>query len=160
MRTYLSAVRHLHISHGLNPLDGSLQLSLLMKGARRTKLVQTDQCLPITPLILERLYAVLNLNPDEYANELLWAACCIGFLAFLWSGEFTVKQGEDYDPTWHLSVNDIAVDNLSNPTKLKIHIKASKTDQWRKGIHLFVGVTGSNIYPVKAILSYMAVRGL
>ena len=38
MRTYLAAVRHLHISKGYaDPLCGSMQLELLMKGACRTK---------------------------------------------------------------------------------------------------------------------------
>ena len=160
MRTYLSAVRHLHISHGFkDPLDGALQLTLLMKGARRTKPLQRDQRLPITPLILEKIYAVLNQEPDNYGHKLLWAACCLGFFAFLRSGEFTIKHGETYDHTWHLSIKDIAVDSLSNPSRLQIHIKASKTDQWRKGIHLFVGATKSRICPVKAVLSYIAARG-
>ena len=133
MRTYLSAIRHLHISYGYkDPLDGALQLSLVMKGAHREKPVQQDQRLPITPLILERIYAVLNHEPDEYGHKLLWAACCLGFFAFLRSGEFMIKPGECYDPTWHLSVNDIVVDDHSNPSKLQIHIKASKMDQWRK----------------------------
>ena len=106
MQTYLSAIRHLHISYGFkDPLDGILQLSLLVKGARREKPVQRDHQLPITPLILERIYAVLNHEPDEYGHKLLiWAACCLGcFLPFF----AQVKPGERYDPSWHLSINDI-----------------------------------------------------
>ena len=160
MRTYLSAVRHLHISEGYeDPLRGSMQLELLMRGARRTKPSRKDCRLPITPLILSRIYEVLNQNPDSYENKLIWAACCLGFFAFLRSGEFTLKQGERFDPKWHLSVNDVATDNLSKPTVLQIHIKGSKTDQWRQGAFLVVGHTNSHICPVKAVLAYMAVRG-
>ena len=160
MRTYLSAVRHLHISEGhRDPLEGSLQLSLLMKGARRTKPSKGDQRLPITPLILNKMYEILNREPQKYENKLLWAACCLGLFAFLSSGEFTIKPGEDFDPTWHLTINDISVDSLTDPSKIQIHIKGSKTDQWRKGIHLLVGRTDSHLCAVKAILTYIAARG-
>ena len=99
-----------------------MQLELLMRGARRTKSIRKDCRLPITPLILSRIYEVLNQHPDSYENKLLWAACCLGFFAFLRSSEFTLKQGECYDPTWHLSIKDVATDNLLKPTRLQIHI--------------------------------------
>ena len=125
MRTYLSAVRHLHIYEGYeDPLHGSMQLDLLMRGARRTKPTRKDYRLLITPLILSRIYEVLNQHPDNYENnKLFWAACCLGFFAFLRSSKFTLKQGERFDPSWHLSVKDVATDNLSTPTRLQIHIK-------------------------------------
>ena len=53
----------------------------------------------------------------------------------------------------------MATDNLSKPTRLQIHIKGSKTDQWRQGAYLVVGHTNSHICPVKAVLAYIAVRG-
>ena len=92
-------------------------------------------------------------------NKLLWAACCLGFFAFLRSGEFTLKKGEQSDPTWHLSINNVAIDSLSHPTKLQIYIKASKTDQWRQGVYLIVGSTTSHVCPVKSLLTYIAIRG-
>ena len=47
--------------------------------------------------------------------------------------EFTVPSQGSYDPATHLSLNDIAVDDLSNPTVVVISIKQSKTDPLRKG---------------------------
>jgi hypothetical protein len=50
MRKYLAALRHPHIASGYtNPLCSSLQLDLLMRGARRVKPAQKDQRLPLTP---------------------------------------------------------------------------------------------------------------
>ena len=95
-----------------------MQLELLMRDACRTKSIHKDCRLPITPLILSRIYEVLNQHPDSYENKLLWVARCLGFFAFLRSGEFTLKQGECYDPTWHLSVKDVATDNLLKSTRL------------------------------------------
>ena len=42
---------------------------------------------------------------------------------------------------------------------MRITIEASKTDPFRKGIHIFFGVTGNTLCPVTALLSYMASRG-
>ena len=81
------------------------------------------------------------------------------FFAFLCSGEFTLKQGEHYDPNWHLSITDVAVDSVGYPTMLQIYIKGSETDQWQQGTHLIVGHTNSHICPVKSLLAYIAVRG-
>ena len=61
MRTYLAAVRHLHISEGFpDPLSNSLQLDLLMRGAHRAKPASKDQRLPITPLILNTRFSIKN----------------------------------------------------------------------------------------------------
>ena len=159
IRSYLSAVRFLHVSNGhRDPLAGTLQLDLMLRGVRRSKPGKKDNRLPITPFILEKVYEVLNRNPGDYENNLLWAACCLGFFGFLRSGEFTTPS-RDYDPSWHLSVRDITVDSTSNPTWLQVTIKGSKTDQLRQGANIVVGRTGSHICLVKAVLAYMARRG-
>ena len=152
-------MRHLHISKGHgDPLNGKLRLELLLRGTRRNKPGGNDQRLPITPLILDKIFQILNRNPGKYENKLMWAACCLGFFAFFRSGEFTVQSNEPYNPSWHLSVQDVAVDSVDNPSVLQVGIKGSKTDQWRRGIFLMVGRT-EKICPVKAMLVFLAVRG-
>jgi len=51
------------------------------------------------------------------------------------------------------------VDSISNPTLLKVRIKASKTDPFRQGVELFIGKTGNRLCPVAALLAYLAKRG-
>ena len=75
--------------------------------------------------------------------------------AFLQSGELAVPEGSHFDPTIHLTPRDITVDNLQNPTMLKIRLKVSKTDQTRQGINLFVGRTWNSLFPVLALLRYL-----
>ena len=86
----------------------------------------------------------------------MWAACCLGYFAFLRGGEFTVNG--PFDPQMHLEVGDVAVDDYQAPTMLSIFLKQSKTDQEKAGVRLFVGRTHQVICPVTAVLSYMAVR--
>ena len=72
----------------------------------------------------------------------------------------TVPSDEEYDPSVHLSVQDISVDDAKHPSVLCIRIKQSKTDPFRKGVNLFVGKTGSSLCPVSAMLSYLCARGM
>lgn len=157
IRAYLSAVRHLHLSHGLkDPLDRTLQLQLVLRGIKRKKPSLADARLPITPLILQAILDMVNRDPHSYTNIMMWAACCLGYFAFLRSGELTVNTVFDKDR--HLAVDDIAVDSYHNPTMLGIRLKYSKTDQGRSGVTLFVGRTYMPICPVSALLAYLVLR--
>ena len=73
------------------------------------------------------------------------------------AGEMTVLSETGYDSETHLGFNDIATDDPSNPSLMKVQLKASKTDPCRKGINIYVGSTGNNLCPIAAILAYLAV---
>ena len=90
---------------------------------------------------------------------MIWAACCLAFFGFLRVSEFTIPANDQYDESCHLSFNSISVDNRSNPQQLRISIKQSKTDPFRKGVDIFLGTTGDTVCPVKGILPYLAIRG-
>ena len=157
IKVYLSAVRHLHISKGLgDPLSDTLQLNLVLKGIRRKKPRAGDARLPITPLILKAILGVVKEDPHSFINMTMWAACCLGYFAWLRSGEFTCDH--NFDPNQHLTDQDIAVDDYSNPTLISVHLKKSKTDQEGVGVTLFMGRTGMEVCPVTAILPYLVVR--
>ena len=140
------------------PTERYSTVRLVLKGVKRWRPRSERHRLPITPYILNTMLTVLLQNPQEYNNIMLWAACCLGFFAFLRSGEFTAPAST-FDPTWHLSPQDILVDSHATPSMLEIKIKGSKTDQTRRGVSLFVGRTHNCLCPVTAILAYLAVRG-
>ena len=54
---------------------------------------------------------------------MIWAACCLGFFALLGSGELTTADNTGFDPTLHLTLMDIVVDNTSNTSMLKSQVK-------------------------------------
>ncbi len=71
----------------------------------------------------------------------------------------TVPNDGAFDPSCHLSFQDLAVDHPAEPSTIKVHIKASKTDPFRKGVDIFLGRTGSDLCPVTAMLDYLCARG-
>ena len=85
--------------------------------------------------------------------------CCLCFFGFLRAGEMTVPGDSEYDPQAHLSLGDIALDDNRRPSLVRVTIKQSKTDPFRKGIDIFVGRTGTDLCPVAALLGYLETRG-
>ena len=66
---------------------------------------------------------------------------------------------KDYDPEYQLSEGDVALDNLLSPTVVRLQIKGSKTDPFKKGVSIHVGKTESSLYPVVALTAYLITRG-
>ena len=66
------------------------------------------------------------------------------------------------DPSVHLSLADVSVDSVdsqTNPQTVILRIKASKTDQHRVGVNIFLGRTNNDLCPVATVLSYISRRG-
>ena len=164
VKSYLSAVRHLHIEEGEeDPFQAPLnRLHYVLRGVKKTESERgggSRERLPITPHVLRQIKAVWSAKATDPDIVMLWAAACTGFFGFLRAGEMTVPSDTGYDPTVHLNRKDVAVDNVENPSVLRLTIKQSKTDPFRKGMNLFMGKTSTDICPVAAMLNYLVVRG-
>ena len=90
---------------------------------------------------------------------MLWAAVTMCFCGFLRSGEVVSPSRSYYDPAVHLCLGDVRVDSPILPSLVEVRLKASKTDPFRRGVSVFLGVTGCTLCPVAAILDYMVRRG-
>ena len=82
---------------------------------------------------------------------------------FFWIPEvrrdnYPVRQGVQGNSTPELQ-GHTAVDNLSNPKALRVRIKASKTDPFRRGVNVFVGRSSCPLCPVAAMIDYVVIRG-
>ena len=87
---------------------------------------------------------------------MLWAACCLGFFAFLHCAEFTCPSLQAYDPGAHS--DDLALDSHVNPSILKLTVKASKIDPFRQGVSIFLASTNLPLCSVSSMTSYLAIR--
>ena len=64
------------------------------------------------------------------------------FFGFLRSGEVVVPSESSFDPAAHLAQGEVRVDSTAFPRYLEVRIKASKTDPFRRGVTVFLGVSG------------------
>ena len=158
IKVYLSAVRALHIEQGFpNPLVDCPRLHRVVRGIKRTQGSSTAQRLPITDSILLVIYKSLDLSNRDHLT--FWAACLLGYFGFLRSSEFSVPSLAAFSPSVHLSVADIAVDSVQFPSCLRINIKASKTDPFRKGCYVHIGRGNTPLCAIEAMLAYLVARG-
>ena len=90
---------------------------------------------------------------------MLWAASTLCFFGFMRSGEIIVPSDTTFEDSTHLTFADVAVDNLTSPSMLRVHLKASKTDPFRAGVDIVVGRAGNALCPVVAVVNYLLIRG-
>ena len=79
-------------------------------------------------------------QPIPAGHCMFWAPCTLEYFDFLCATEFTVPNLPSFSPLIHLTVQDIAVDAPSSPLCMRIKIKASKTDPFRKGSDIHIGL--------------------
>ena len=154
----------MHVSAGMfsefcQQLTPRLQLTLKRIQLSQALSHSPKACLPITLQLLQNIYTYLPLQPHCYNNIMMQAACCLAFFGFHRVSEFTTPSDTQYNKDCHLSIDDISIDSRDNTQLLKITLKQSKTDPFRVGVDLYLGATVGTIYPIKALLPYLAVRG-
>jgi len=62
-------------------------------------------------------------DPPSYHNITFWAMCCLPFFGFLRVSEFIIPTKGSYDPSSHLSLKDVAIDNRKVPRILQLTLK-------------------------------------
>ena len=162
IRTYVAAVRHAQIVRGLpEPREHSAlpRLHLVQSGVRRDRaergLPASRPRLPITPPILRQMHSAWTSGRDSL---MLWAASLTCFFGFFRAGEITVPAASAFDPAVHLAWGDVTCDGRP-ASCVRVFLKRSKTDQFHRGVAVYLGATGNDLCPVAAVLAYVAVRG-
>ena len=163
VRVYLAATHNMQLSLGFpDPRDQSSlpRLRRVLEGIAGARLTQQRHLrirLPITGHLLARIHAALSesSNPDRI---LIWAICSLAFFGFFRLGELLVESVDQYHQSSSLSWGDVAVDNATSPSMLRVHLKRSKCDQFGNDVDIIVGHTGSSICPVSAVLNYIRLR--
>ena len=113
----------------------------------------------VTPEILRKIrqaWEQEGLNNDKI---MLWAAFLLAFYCFLRSGELCVAMGKAFHEHRDFTPQGIAIDNMSNPRMLKVHIKCLKTDPFKVGLDIFIARMKDDLCPVAAILAWLVKRG-
>ena len=165
IRTYLAAVRHAQIMRGLpEPRESSSlpRLHLVQSGVRRVRAESgptQPRRLPITPMLLRWMRPPSLGQPRavSYDEALLWAAATTCFFGFFRAGELTVPTPSAFNSAIHLAWGDVSISE--DGRMLRVFLKRSKTDQYGRGVEVFIGSTGDLLCPVDAVRVYAARRG-
>ena len=158
IKVYLSGVRALHIEQGFpDPLANCLRLQRVVRGIKRSQGSSSSPRLPITDDLMLVIWRSLDLRLPDHL--MFWAACSLGYFGFLRASEFTVPSLASFSPSYHLGVQDIAVDSPSAPSCMRLRIKGSKTDPFRKGTFIHIGLGRPPLCAVHSVLSYLTRRG-
>jgi len=158
IKAYLSAVCSLHIEQGFaDPLVECLRLGRILRGIKRTQDDSSSLHLPVTNDVLMVIFHALDLSLPDHC--MFWAACNLAYFGFLWSAEFTVPNLASFSPSIHLGVADLAFDSNASPSCLRLRIKASKTDPFRKGCFLHIGQGKYPLCAIHSLLAYLNQRG-
>ena len=148
----------LHIEQGFpDPIANCLRLQIVVRGIKRCQGSSSSSHLPITDDLMLLIWQSLDLCLPDHL--MFWAACSLGYFGFLRASEFTVPNLASFSPSLNLGVQDIAVDSLSAPSCMRVKIKGSKTDPFRKGAYIHIGRGRPPLCAVHSVISYLASRG-
>ena len=131
IKSYLSALRQLQIAQGMqDPFKTAMpMLEQVVKGIKVRQGKEgrkPHKKLPITPVILRQVRAHWEAKREDPEIITLCAACVVCFFGFMRSGEIAIPSQTSYDPTYHLSWEDFAVNSREHPTFMQLTLKGSK----------------------------------
>ncbi|PPQ83077.1 hypothetical protein CVT24_012468, partial [Panaeolus cyanescens] len=153
IRSYISALRSLHIDLGLpyTAFDSPI-LQRVLRGAKR--LLGSKQVLRKLPINLEILQKISSTIPSSPSlDDLVFdAAIKLAWSGFLRCGEFTTKS--KFSPTTNLSRDSVDFKpSFDNADHIKLTLPSSKTDTFRKGVTITISAAaaGLSTCPVTAL---------
>jgi hypothetical protein len=149
VRNYLNGVKLLHFYVGAPfPHIGAFELNLLFKGLARLNPHLPRQALPITPPILLKLHAQLDLTSSLDAT--LWCAFLLGFFLFARKSNLVPPSSTQFSSQKHLTRDSIAICSVG----LLVTIRWSKTIQCGDRVLLIpvAAIPGSPLCPLAAWL--------
>jgi len=165
IKVYLSAVRQLQISSGgKDPKIADMpRLAQVLRGIKSTQAsrqpASAHRRLPVTPEILRAIKVSWETKSLTYDRVMLWGAMMLCYFGFFRSGEICTHSQDSFNVASNMMFSDVSVDNLANPSCIRVFLKKSKTDQEKQGTLVYLGKTGESLYPVAALLSWLVIRG-
>ena len=154
IRVYLAGIRLFHIeNHFPDPTTETPLLHYLCNGIHRCTGDKKLKRRPITISLLRSIKLELSRDFSLHPHDklLYWAAFTLAFYGFLRASEYTSPTHRHYDQSRHLLCQDITL----NHNSMKVHIKASKTDQYRQSAVVLISRTGTSTCPLNPMDKFL-----
>ena len=149
---YLNVVRLLHLNAGLvNPLKDNFEIVMLRRGITRKLGRPPLQKLPITIVILRKMYGVLDMSiPTDLA---FWTACLIGFYGLFRKSTLLPISSSSVSPA-HLIRDDV---HSLTKTSCLLRVRHTKTIQFGQRVILmpFVSCVDETLCPVTNLIKLL-----
>jgi len=139
---------------GKSSSERTPRLTYVLKGIRKSLAIaqQPKERLPITFPIMARLHSIFSMNPGDFRDVMIWAACCLAYFGLLRVSEFTTSLPTVFVPLIDLLLSDVALDNRMSSSIIQV----TKGSQFRKGAQIYLGRTGHKVFPVLALVQYLS----
>ena len=147
IRNYLSGVRTLHVLCDVTYLGKeSIELKLMLRGLSRRNPHMVKQAAPLSPNILFRLAATLDLNKP--LDVTMWSLMLLAFFTMSRKSNLVVTGKKKFDAKKQLCRSDVQV----GAQGLLVTFKWSKTNQFGKRAHVvpIPAIPNSVLCPVYA----------
>ena len=112
---------------------------------------------PVTVSMLEFMYDAAALFPSAHDCALVRSVVTLAFFGLLRVSEICPPSAGKFSKERHLTVADVVVDLPSR--YVAVTLKESKSDPFRVGVTVRVGSLNHRLCPVRAMASYLLVRG-
>ena len=159
IKVYLCGVQFWSKMHGDRTIIADMhRLEYVMMAIRRVQgnTFTRPTRPPITWDMLQRICHYIATHEGEYDRAMLTSAVLLAFFGLLRVSEYTSPSANRADDAT-LFVSDVT---FSVPRRLAlIFLKRSKTDPFRRGVTVRIGMQGHSLCPVRALGLYIAIRG-
>ena len=135
------------------------RLYYVLRGIRRSqgRSHVRPKRVPVTIPHLRSILQCLANNYHPYDRDMLTAALLMAFFGMLRISEYTVPASDLFDPSQHLSPNDITINWFRQSAS--IYLRQSKSDPFRQGVTIRIAATGNDLCPLRALLMFLVRRG-
>lgn len=156
-RLYVSSISYNCKILNLNDVTNNFLVSKVLEGFRRS-FKKSDARLPITPSILSKILATLpRVCINAYELKLFTSAYTLAFWGLFRIGELVVDSSNNSNAAHSVLLRSDVCLSEDN-TKLSVHLRMSKTDQYGKGTSINIPRSQNTICAVSKMVDFLESR--
>ena len=160
IKVYLCGIQFFSKINGFRSLiEHMLRLEYVNKAIRRFQGNRFNRPTrpPVTWQMLRLISDFLVRTESPFNRDMLLSAILLAFFGMLRVSEYTAPTVRSYDADTHLSIADVTINWQRQVASIRI--KKSKTDPFRQGVTIRIGVLDHYLCPVHALIRYLIRRG-